>query len=71
MNWIHAIQGQAESTSPFEYAAPLTENILLGLVALSAGQGVTINYDGKQGRITNNPGANQYLHREYRLGWSL
>ena len=44
---------------------------LLGVVALKAGQGVQIRYDGEQGRITNNADANQYLHREYRKGWTL
>ena len=42
--------------------------MLLGLVALRAGQGKKIIYDGDAGRITNLPDANQYLTREYRTG---
>ena len=38
MNWVEAIKGQAEISSPFDYAAPLTEVMLLGIVALRAGQ---------------------------------
>jgi predicted dehydrogenase len=71
MNWANAAMGQGEASSPFDYAAPLTEVMLLGIVALRTGQGVKIQYDGSTGRITNRPEANQYLHREYRPGWSL
>ena len=39
MNWANACKGIGEATSPFSYAAPLTEVMLLGLVALRAGQG--------------------------------
>jgi len=45
--------------------------MLLGVVAMRAGQGVKIAYDGEKGQITNVPAANQYLHREYRKGWTL
>ena len=71
MNWANAIKGKAKTTCPFEYAGPLTETMLLGIVALRAGQGKRINFDGEAGRITNVAEANQYLQREYRKGWSL
>ena len=71
MNWAKAAMGTGQATSPFEYATPLTETMLLGLVALRAGQGRKIHYDGAAMSVTNVPEANQYLHREYRDGWSL
>ncbi len=71
VNWANACKGIGKSSTPFEYAGRLTETMLLGGVALRAGQGVQIRYDGEQGRITNNADANQYLHREYRKGWTL
>ena len=71
MNWIHAIQGTAKATSPFEMAAPLTENMLLGLVALRTGPGKVLNYDPDNMFVVNEPDANRYLHREYRSGWRL
>ena len=71
MNWALAIKGKAKATTPFEYAGPLTETMLLGVVALRTGQGKRIHYDGETGRITNSNDANQYLQREYRKGWSL
>jgi len=71
LNWIKAIRGEAKSSSPIEYAAQLTETMLLGLVALRAGQGKKILYDGERGQITNVPEANQYLTRDYRAGWAI
>lgn len=71
MNWVNACKGQGSAVSPFSYAAPLTEVMLLGLVALRAGQGRKIRYDAANMRITNAPDAEQYLTRNYRRGWEL
>lgn len=71
MNWANACRGEGEAVSPFSYAAPLTEVMLLGLVALRAGQGRKIRYDAQNMKITNTPDAEQYLTREYRAGWEL
>ena len=71
MNWANACKGIGEATSPFSYGAPLTEVMLLGLVALRAGQGFKIEYDAANMRVTNSEKANEYLTREYREGWSL
>lgn len=68
MNWVNAAKGNGETSCPFEYAARLTEVMLLGVVALRAGK--KINYDGANMRITNVAQANDYLHREYREGWA-
>ena len=69
MNWIRAIRGQEAISSPFATAVPLTETMLLGVVALKAGQ--PIDYDGAASRVTNVADANRYLDREYRKGWEL
>jgi predicted dehydrogenase len=68
-NWADAAKGKGEASTPFAYAAQLTEVMLLGVVALRAGG--KIHYDGANMRITNNTGANDFLRREYRAGWSL
>jgi predicted dehydrogenase len=67
MNWVDAAKAKVEASCPFEYAARLTEVMLLGIVALRAGR--RISYDGANMRITNVPQANDYLKREYRQGW--
>ncbi len=69
MNWVDAAKSKTEATCPFEYAAKLTEVMLLGVVALRAGR--KISYDGVNMRVTNLPQANDYLRREYRQGWSV
>jgi hypothetical protein len=71
LNWAAACKGQATASSPLDYAARLTEVMLLGIVALRAGQGKKILYDAEHMQITNAPEANQYLTREYRAGWSV
>ena len=68
-NWASACKGNGAASSPFDYAAKLTETMLLGVVALRAGQSQRILYDGAQMRVTNNADANQWLTREYRAGW--
>jgi len=71
VNWAQACKGEAKASSPFEYAAQLTEVMLLGIVALRAGQNRRIEYDAANMSVTNVPEANQYLTREYRAGWAL
>ena len=69
MNWANACKGVGTATTPFEYAAKLTEVMLLGVVALKAKE--KIYYDGANMKITNSSKANDLLKREYRRGWSL
>jgi predicted dehydrogenase len=69
MNWVNAIRGKEEISSPFSYASHLTEIMLLGVAALRAG--TKLHYDGANMKVTNNAAANQFLTREYREGWKL
>src|SRR5687768_8301790 len=50
-NWSNACKGEGQASTPFEYAAKLTEVMLLGVVALRAG--TKIHYDAANMRITN------------------
>ena len=72
LNWLEAIQGKQKISSPFDFAAKLTEVMLLGVVSLRAG--TRIHYDAANMRITNTPPTdgpnyNDLLTREYRTGW--
>jgi len=71
LNWAKAIRGEATASSPLQYAAKLTETMLLGVVALRTGQGRKLVYDGGSMRVTNLPEANQYLTRDFRPGWAI
>ena len=69
MNWVNAIRGQDEISSPFSYAAHLTEIMLLGVVSLRAK--AKLHYDAAAMKVTNNDSANEFLTRVYREGYSL
>ena len=43
--------------------------MLLSNIAICMGK--KLNWDGENMKITNVPGANDYLHYEYREGWTL
>ena len=71
MNWVNACKTGGAASCPFDYGSRLTEIMLLGIVALRAGQGREIHYDGEAMRIANVEAANQWLTREYRAGWEV
>lgn len=68
-NWADAAKGKNETSCPIEYAARLTEVMLLGVVALRAGG--KIHYDAENMRISTPGEGNQFLRRDYRRGWTL
>lgn len=57
--------------SNFGYAGRLTETILVGNLAMRSAEGSRIEWDAKNLKSTNMPEVNQFVHREYREGWSL
>jgi predicted dehydrogenase len=70
--WIAAIKAEKKSTTDFEYSGPLTEMMLLGNIALRMKDSKTVlEWDAEKMEFTNLPEANQYVHKEYRAGWSL
>jgi len=70
--WIEAIKKGTKSTTDFSYASPLTEVMLLANVAVRLkDKNMKLLWDGEKMQFTNLPEANQYLHFDYRPGWSL
>lgn len=65
--WINAIKEGGECGSNFDYAAPLTEVMLLGVIAVN--HGGKIEWDSKNMKITNRPELNEYLKEPVREGW--
>ena len=60
-NWIDAIvSGKGKPTANFDYAAPLTETVLLGVIAAQY-PGKKIEWNSKEGKVTNLEEANQYV----------
>ena len=67
--WVDACKGDLKTSCDFDYSGKLIETMLLGLVAYRTGK--KIKYDGKAGRVTDNPEADALLKRKYRDGWPL
>ncbi len=67
--WVAAIRGGPRAMSNFNYAAMLTETILLGNVAMRVGK--KLEWDGPNMRVTNSSEAAQYIKPEFRQGWTL
>ncbi|MBI3719417.1 MAG: Gfo/Idh/MocA family oxidoreductase [Sphingobacteriales bacterium] len=87
VQWVNACidgYGKGKTSSPFEYAGPFTESILIGNLALRSyimqnpklkgwddkwlGRKKLL-WDAKNMKITNFDEANQFVKREYRAGW--
>lgn len=71
--FVSTIRGDYEpgTMANFGYAGRLTETILVGNLALRAGEGQRIEWDAKSLTSTNRPEINQFVHRDYRAGWEL
>lgn len=83
--WVDACRagyGKMKISSPFEYAGPFTEAVIMGNLALRSynmrGEGNNgypgrkkLLWDAKNMKITNFDEANQFVKREYRNGWTL
>ncbi|MCA9083670.1 MAG: Gfo/Idh/MocA family oxidoreductase [Planctomycetaceae bacterium] len=71
--FVSSVKGEyAPGTmSNFGYAGRLTETILVGNLAMRAGEGQRIEWDAKNLKSTNLESVNQFVSREYREGWSI
>ena len=89
LQWVNACiegYGKGVTSSPFEYAGPFTESILMGNLAIRSWmiknpklKGWEDKYlgrkkllwDAKNMKVTNFDEANQFVKRDYRAGWEL
>lgn len=67
--WIEAIKTGGKTTCNFDYSGALTESVLLGVVSYRSGE--SLDWDGKNLRVTNSAKAQNMIHKEYRKGWTL
>jgi hypothetical protein len=66
--WINACKQGGETTCHFGYSGPLTETVLLGVLAYRSGERLT--WDPVK-FTTGSDKADSLLQRKYRQGWSL
>ena len=69
--WVTACKGGRTAFSNFDHAGPLTEFVLLGNLAIRAGVGKKVQWDGPNMKCTNLAKLNGLVRREYRAGWTL
>jgi predicted dehydrogenase len=69
-DFLEAVRaGKTETSVPFEYGTRLTEFAILGNLAMKAGLGNKIMWDGPNMKVTNLPDLNAWVHRPSRAGW--
>ncbi len=69
-DWIRACKDGKPASSNFGYGGPLTEMVLLGVLAMRL-PGKTLQWDARNRKFTNSDKANELLHIDYRDGWKL
>jgi predicted dehydrogenase len=68
--WVQACKGGKRPVANFDYTGPLTETVLLGVLSMRM-PGVRIQWDSENQKVTSFPDLNQYVHIQYREGWTL
>ena len=68
--WVLACKGGKRPVANFDYSGPMTETVLLGVLSLRS-PGTRLEWDSDNLKVKNAPDLNQYVHTEYRKGWSL
>ena len=72
VDFLNAVrEGKTETASPFDYGTRLTEFSLLANLAMRAGTGKKVKWDGPNMKVTNLPELNAYVKRENRQGWKV
>ena len=68
LDWIEACRGGKKARCTFESAAPITEALNLGIIAMRTRKRLTWDPVGFK---TNNEEANKLLKPSYRAGWEI
>ncbi|MCO5053229.1 MAG: Gfo/Idh/MocA family oxidoreductase [Verrucomicrobiae bacterium] len=71
VDFLDAIRaGKTETASNFDYGTQLTEFVLLANLAMHAGAGNKVMWDGPGMKVTNIPELNAWVTRKNRAGWN-
>jgi predicted dehydrogenase len=68
--WVNACLGNDKATADFDFSGPLTETVLLGVLAARF-PGKRLEWDSANLHIKNLPEANHYVRLPYRKGWEV
>ncbi len=67
-DWLEACKSDKTSSANFEYSGPLSEMVLLGLIAMRV-PNKELQWDPTAKVFVNDDVANGYVAKEYRRGW--
>jgi predicted dehydrogenase len=70
-HFIRCCKSGKPTCADFQYAAAITEFLLLGHLAIKAGVGTPVHWDHAAARCTNLPELNRWLRRPCRKGWEV
>ena len=70
VQWVNACLGKDTASADFDFAGPLTETVLLGVLAARY-PGKRLQWDTTSLRVTNLPEANEHVRVAYRKGWEV
>ena len=70
IQFVEAVRGNGKTSTPFSYAGPLTEMVLLGCLATRFPE-KTLEWDAANVKVTNVPEANNFVKKTYRRGWEV
>ena len=68
--WVDACMGNGQTSASFSYAGPLTEALLLGVIA-NRFPDTKLEWDAENLTVTNVSDANKLLKRKYREGFEV
>jgi predicted dehydrogenase len=69
-DWIRACKDGKPASSNFEYGGPLTEMVLLGVLAMRF-KDMPLEWDPVNMKVTNLEEANKFVKPTFREGWTL
>jgi predicted dehydrogenase len=69
-DWVRACKDGKPASSSFEYGGPLTEMVLIGVLAIRM-KDHRLEWDGDNLKVTNNAEANALINPPCREGWRI
>ena len=69
--WLDAFRTGDAPNSSFAYAGPLTETVLLGVVAARVGAKDELKWNSEKLKFENSDEANGFIREKYRKGWEV
>lgn len=68
--FVDAIRGKTQTSTPFTYSGPLSETVLLGSLATRFPK-TTLEWNSAKLKFRNEKQANAFLRRPYRTAWKV